>query len=45
MITAILLHVIRHPGLINFPGYVAGIVIAVFIFGYLIYSLINSEKF
>jgi K+-transporting ATPase KdpF subunit len=33
------------PGLSNHNGYVAGCIIALFILGYLIYSLLEPEKF
>ncbi len=44
MHTIILL--ISNPGEENNPaGYIAGAVIALFILGYLIYSLVNPDKF
>jgi K+-transporting ATPase KdpF subunit len=33
------------PALSNYSGYVAGTIIAVFILGYLIYTLLKPEKF
>jgi K+-transporting ATPase KdpF subunit len=43
---ATLLVITAESSAMNFPhGYVIGAIIALFILGYLIYSLINPEKF
>ncbi len=45
MIATIILATSKHIEINNTTGYLAGIIIALFILGYLLFSLLKPEKF